>query len=113
MPLGTSLASIMFSTRTLAALAVAFSPLALAATLISDDTMINYLNAGGLDLAYANSPFVTPPYRLDWPPHRTNQLMMRAVLQSVVFWSSYESASLVYSTLLHDSLFPTDFPFII
>lgn len=68
---------------------------------------------GGLDLAYANSPFVTPPYRLDWPPHRRNQLMMRAVLQSVVFWSSYESASLVYSTLLHDSLFPTDFPFII
>ncbi len=64
---GTSLASIMFSTRALAALAVAFSPLALAATLISDDTMINYLNAGGLDLAYANSPFVTPPYSIGLP----------------------------------------------
>lgn len=50
----------MFSTRTLVALAVAFSPLALAATLISDATMTNYLNAGGLELAYANSPFVTP-----------------------------------------------------
>lgn len=102
----------MFSTRALAALAVAFSHLAHAATLISDVTMINYLNAGGLDLAYANSPFVTPPHRLDWPPSR-NQLMMRAVLQSVVFWSSYESASLVYSALLHDSLFPAGFLFII
>lgn len=52
----------MFSTRALAALAVAFShlALALAATLISNDNMRNYLNAGGLDLAYANSPFVTP-----------------------------------------------------
>lgn len=49
----------MFSTRTLVALAVAFSPLALA-TLISDVTMTNYLNAGGLELAYANSPSVTP-----------------------------------------------------
>lgn len=58
----------MFSTRVLAALAVAFSPLALAATLISDVTMTNYLNAGGLELAYANSPFVAPPYRTDWSP---------------------------------------------
>lgn len=56
----TGAASIMFSTRTLVALAVAFSPLALAATLISDVTMTNYLDAGGLELAYANSPFVTP-----------------------------------------------------
>lgn len=58
----------MFSTRALGALAMAFSPLALAATLISDVTMTNYLNAGGLDLAYANSPFVNPPYGADWPP---------------------------------------------
>lgn len=50
----------MFSTRNLVALAVAFSPLALAATLIPDATMTNYLNAGGLDLAFANSPFATP-----------------------------------------------------
>ena len=56
----TGAASIMFSTRTLVALAVASSPLALAATLISDVTMTDYLNAGGLELAYANSPFVTP-----------------------------------------------------
>lgn len=55
----------MFSTRFLAALAVPFSSLALAATLISDVTMTNYLNAGGLDLAYANSPFVGLPYRTD------------------------------------------------
>lgn len=56
----TGAASIMFSTRTLVVLAVAFSPFALAATLISDVTMTNYLDAGGLELAYANSPFVTP-----------------------------------------------------
>lgn len=57
---------IMLSTRTFVALAMAFSPLALAATLISDATMTNYLNAGGRDLAFANSPFVTPalPHRL-------------------------------------------------
>lgn len=58
----------MFSTRALAALAVAFWPFALAATLISDVTMTNYLNAGGPDLPYANSPFATPPYPIDWPP---------------------------------------------
>lgn len=56
----------MLSARTFVALAMAFSPLALAATLISDVTMTNYLNAGGRDLAFANSPFVTPalPHRL-------------------------------------------------
>lgn len=39
--------------------------------------------------------------------------MMRAFLQSVVFGSSFESATLVYKTLLYDPLFRIDFPFII